>query len=279
MIKKLQSLDVRILYLIMVIFVTYPLVRPIGLPLVITDSVRATYERINDRVEAGDIVFIDVDFDPSSAPELLPQFMAMGKHLADRGAKIILFSMLPGWFMYQRTFQEIMEGEPWNLAYGEDIISLPYKAGNEAAYAAFGQDFKGLYTEDYWGQPLTGMPLWSRIQGPADAKLAIVYCAGDQAVWFIRQVGQVTGLEVMNGTVASSGAYMTPYWQSRQLTGFVVGMSGAAEYEVLAGHPGRAAAGMDGQSFGHMLITLFVILGNIGYFASKRAAERARGDD
>ncbi len=274
--KRLMKIDVRWLYLLMAIFVTFPLLRPLGLPLAITKEVRTTFERVNSMVSAGDIVLVDVDFDPSSAPELLPQFLAMGKHLLQKKARIISFSMTAGGFMYQRDFTENIAQKEYGYKYGEDIISLPYKAGNEAAYASFGKDMKALYTEDYYGKPLSSLPLWSQIKTPKDADLCICYCAGDQAVWLIRQVGQVTGVPVMNGTVASSGAFMTPYWASGQMVGFVVGMSGAAEYELLSKNPGSAAGAMDGQSFGHILITLFVVLGNIGYYYDQKSRAKKR---
>lgn len=274
--KRLMDIDVRYLYLVMVIAVSFPLLRPIGLPLVITKEVRTTFDRVNSMVDAGDIVLIDVDFDPSSAPELLPQLLAMGRHLLQKGAKIISFSMTPGGFMYQREFTENIAQKEYGYKYGEDIVSLPYKAGNEAAYAAFGKDMKALYTEDYYGRPLSSLPLWDKINTPKDAKLVICFCSGDQAVWLIRQVGQTTGVPVMNGTVSSSGAFMTPYWASGQLVGFVVGMSGAAEYELLSKNPGRAAGAMDGQSLGHILITLFVVLGNVGYYFDRKSRARKR---
>ena len=56
------------------------------------------------------------------------------------------------------------------------------------------------------------------------------------------------------------------------------GMKGAAEYESLVkqqfGITGRMRAmeGMGSQSAGHLLIMLFVILGNIAYFVNKRRA-------
>jgi hypothetical protein len=53
-------------------------------------------------------------------------------------------------------------------------------------------------------------------------------------------------------------------------------MKGAAEYEALVatelGVEGRrrATEGMSSQSAAHLAIMAFVIIGNIGYFASKR---------
>ena len=52
-------------------------------------------------------------------------------------------------------------------------------------------------------------------------------------------------------------------------------MKGAAEYEQLIGKPGTASVGMDAQSLTHLLIVIFVIVGNIQYFLSKRKGGKA----
>jgi len=62
--------------------------------------------------------------------------------------------------------------------------------------------------------------------------------------------------------------------QSRQVLAGVLGMKGAAEYEVLIGHPGTATAGMDAQSFSHALIIVFIIVGNLGYIFTRKEEEK-----
>ena len=67
---------------------------------------------------------------------------------------------------------------------------------------------------------------------------------------------------------------MMPLIQSRQVLAGVLGMKGAAEYEVLIGHPGTATAGMDAQSFSHALIIVFIIVGNLGYIFTRKEEEK-----
>jgi len=61
----------------------------------------------------------------------------------------------------------------------------------------------------------------------------------------------------------------------------LAGMKGAAEYEYAVRKimkdegieklpPAKAVKGMDANSIGHLLIMLFIIIGNLGYFAAKR---------
>lgn len=267
MFEKMNNIDVRILYIIMVIFVTYPLLKPIGLPLPISEQVRLTFEAVESNIQPGDLVFVGVDFEPSSAPESWPQLLALGRHAARRGAKIVLLSMFPGGFRYEQQFEQILRDQ-FNMQYGVNLLSLPYSAGLEAAYQSVAQNLKGLYTVDLHGTPLTQYELWNSINGAQDFKMYIQIA--DAPVQWIRQLTQVPGLLLINGTLASAASTMAPLWQSRQLAGLTIGMSGAAEYEVLVKLPGPAAAAMDGQSLGHALIILFVVLGNIGYYVERR---------
>jgi hypothetical protein len=41
-------------------------------------------------------------------------------------------------------------------------------------------------------------------------------------------------------------------------------------YEKLVGKPGRGMLGVGPQTAGHLLIVLFIILGNVGYLLSRR---------
>ena len=60
-----------------------------------------------------------------------------------------------------------------------------------------------------------------------------------------------------------------PYLNSGQVFGILGGLLGAAQYEKLADNPGRAIDGMRIQVFAHIVIILFIILGNIGFLMSR----------
>jgi hypothetical protein len=61
-----------------------------------------------------------------------------------------------------------------------------------------------------------------------------------------------------------------PFYQSGQVSGFLGGLKGAAEYETLTGRPGAGVRGMGSQSAGHLLIVLCVIVGNIASLGGRR---------
>ena len=64
---------------------------------------------------------------------------------------------------------------------------------------------------------------------------------------------------------------------SGQVIGIMGGLLGAAQYEKLADNPGRAMDGMKVQLWAHIVIIIFIIMGNIGYFAARRRQKREGG--
>jgi len=57
--ERLDKLDRRIYYWLIVIAITIPLISPLGLPITIKPSSRALYDGITS-VEEGDVVLIDI---------------------------------------------------------------------------------------------------------------------------------------------------------------------------------------------------------------------------
>ena len=78
------------------------------------------------------------------------------------------------------------------------------------------------------------------------------------------------------GVTAVMAADYYTYLNTGQLKGLLNGLKGAAEYENLMGKPDEATRGMNPQSAVHIIIILFIIIGNVGYFVvlRKKGAEK-----
>jgi hypothetical protein len=61
-----------------------------------------------------------------------------------------------------------------------------------------------------------------------------------------------------------------PYYQSGQIFGLMGGLKGASEYETLSKQGDRAIKMMSIQTTAHIVIILFIVVGNIGYFMSRK---------
>lgn len=77
----------------------------------------------------------------------------------------------------------------------------------------------------------------------------------------------------MSSCTSVSTPQMVNNFQSGLLVGNIGGLGGAAYLEKMHGELGAATGGMDSQSLGHIIIIIFIILGNIGYFGAKRAGQ------
>jgi len=81
---------------------------------------------------------------------------------------------------------------------------------------------------------------------------------------------------VTGGVTAVSTPGFLPYVNNlNQLYGLLGGLKGAAEYESLIGVKGTATSGMDAQSIAHVLVILFIIMGNYRAFKI-RQRDRAK---
>ena len=92
--------------------------------------------------------------------------------------------------------------------------------------------------------------------------------------WTAANEGTNPAKWVVGSAVSAADVY--PYVETGQVVGLLAGMKGASEYEILV-HEGKysegkrtAVQGMDAQSLGHLIIMVFIIIGNIGYFATRR---------
>lgn len=272
--SRLAKLDVRILYVILVVVIFVPLARPIGLPMAIGEPARAGYDFINS-IPADSIGVLVVDVAPSSEAENWPQTLAVAKHAMSLGHKLLVITFVAEGPMYEdRLAQQV--APDYGYVYGTDIVIMPYRAGAESAVQAFGEDMRGMYDADYYGTPIAQLPLMDRIEGIADIDYWASFSSGDTGWYFVRQIEAKFGTPGLAGTVGPGVPGHMVYFASGQLKGMLGGMAGAAEYEYLARVPGKALAAMDAQSIGHSYFILLMIISNLVYFAVRKSGS-ARG--
>ncbi|MBN2802747.1 MAG: hypothetical protein JXR91_06610, partial [Deltaproteobacteria bacterium] len=87
-------------------------------------------------------------------------------------------------------------------------------------------------------------------------------------------------IDFLAGTTAVNATEYFPYIQTGQLKGLLAGGIAAAEYESLLldkhviSKRGDASRGLGSQSLALIVILLFILVGNIGYFASKKLGDK-----
>lgn len=265
--SALENMDRRIWYVLMVLSLFIPLIRPLGLPLSTSPEVRAFYETV-EALPEGSVVIVSPSYTPGTEAELWPQHVALVQHLMRKGVKIVHVALEVNAVMYAEHAMDLFKDE-YGYVYGEDIVNMPYKAGLDVAIASMGRDFTALYSEDYKGAPLAQMPIMKDIKSITDIALVVDFMPGNTLVDFIKQIEGPYKVPVTGGVTGVCIPTLMPFVASGQCRGLLGGMRGAAEYEMLIGAPGKAVGGMDAQSLSHLLVIVSIIIGNTGQVLSR----------
>ena len=249
-----------------------PLLRPVGLPLKSSPPSRALYREF-ENLPRGSVVLMAFDYDPATDVELGPMSLAILKHCFRKGHKVVGLALWPqGAGLARASFSEAAKG--FSVEYGVDYVNLGFKAGGLVVIDSLGKSFDRSFPKDIDGRPIEELPLMRNIKTYADIDFVLGLSAGDPGLPFWIMIAQGRyGKKVGGGCTAVSAPMLYPYFPN-QLVGLLGGMKGAAEYELLVDAKGAATKGMDAQSIAHATIVLFVLIGNIFFFVSRRREKR-----
>jgi hypothetical protein len=270
----ITRVDRRFIFVLIFIAVAWPLIQPMRLPIEVSPPVQGVYDAI-DAVPPGSIVMLAGDYSPDTMPELQPMTVTFLRHAFSRDLKVIITCLWP-------ESPPLIEQAATPLAdefgkeYGVDYVNLGYMAGGIVTLLGMGASIPNTFPSDYGGTPVGEIPIMQGVENFDDIAAVMEVSAGTPGTreW-VQQVQSRFGVTLASGVTAVAAPNFYPYIQSRQLVGLLGGLKGAAEYETLVGAPGDATKGMDAQSIVHALIVLFIILGNVTYFATRRSKPSA----
>ncbi len=284
---KLQRFDRRWVFLAMAVAIVFPFIWPCNVPYKASPMVKSLYYTVEE-LKPGDEVFLSLDFDPASTPELQPFLEALLLQLKRKDIKIV---MATTWYaappLVERYISELLERaiEPTG-AYGgkpdrpyvedKDFVWLGFREGREAVISAMGNDLWATFDNRADnGVPLSQIPMMQGRKQLKDFSLVIVIGAGYPGVKeYVQQVQARYKLRMVGACTAVSTTEYTPYYQAGQLLGLSGGMAGSAEYEMLVGRKATAAQGNDVLNAGYGVVILAILFGNLIYFVSRK---RQRG--
>lgn len=274
--EKLGNIDRRIIFVVMALAVVVPLAMRLSLPIPIEEG---PSKDMYDAVEAlplGSKVLLSFDYDPSTMPELQPMAIALVQHLMTRDIKIVSMAL---WPMGVSLGNEALISVSDSLGREEyvDWVNLGYKTGGGVLIVRLGSDIKSVFPEDYDGNSVDDMPIMQHINKLGDFDMIISLSAGDPGVpaW-VMMAGDRYNIPIGGGCTAVSAPQFYPYLSTGQMIGLLGGLKGAADYETMVrigvenAPAGTATPGMAAQSVAHLVIMIFIILGNISYLAGKK---------
>ncbi len=263
--ERLDKLDRRVYYWILVIAIAAPLVNPLGLPITINQSTRDLYEGLLE-IEEGDVVLIDIFMSVSTWPECMGGLVVEVNTLLDQGARLVFMGDS---IDVPRSWDRLRELAPRidDLEYGVDVVFLGYYTGQDAAAAQMAVDMSSIFPTDHFGTPVDDIPLMQEANEAGDYSMVLFTAEGE--VKWIQQWGEPYGIPVAGMGIAMKGSALAPYLASGDIFGLAVGARGAAELESLAGMPAAATVTMDAISMSHLLFVILIILANLPIIISK----------
>jgi hypothetical protein len=268
MLKYLASIDRRIIYLTIGLVVIIPLIIGLRMPIRISTEVRSAYEAI-EQLPEGSVILASIDYDATSAPELTPMFRSFLRQCFRKKLKVIYTGHLAiGLPLAQYDLDMITE--ECGAVYGTDYINLGYRPGYIAVMLGIGREIRDFFAVDYKNVPVDSFPMMKKIHNYNDIALIVDFAHGNAPDYWVQYVVSRFGVKMCACVTGVMAPSMYPYYQAKQLVGIIGGLQGAAEYETLVEHPETATFGMPAQSFAHVLILVFIIIGNIGYFITRR---------
>jgi len=277
----IAGLDRRWVFVGVLIAVTVPFFWGMGLAIDPSPKTRQAWQAVEDLAGTEKPLLLSLDYGPETMAELHPIANAVLDQCFHRDIPIILVT-------YQVTGVGLAEEAIFSAAdryeektgvkkvYGKDFVFMGYKPYAFAVIVDMGEDFSKPYPTDFENTPKDELPIIRNVNTFKDIGLCMDIAGNSlPATWIAYAVGRYDAKFTM-GVTAVMAADFYPYVQAGQSEGIIGGMRGAAEYEVLnaeAGYAedlGAAGRGMDSQSWAHVFIILLIILGNIGFFLTRK---------
>lgn len=285
----LGTLDRRWIFLVIGLSVWIPLWMGMGAVMPTTKIVQDLFDAVEE-LPSGSTVLISYDYGPGTAPENQPMADALVCHCLQKGHKVILMTLwATGPPMIDETIESVFSGILASNAeaeYGEDWINIGYKVGNQAVINSLVSSFAIFNFDARDGRPLGSYPIFQGIRSLADVDLILGVGSGKPGLkeW-VQFGGDQANVTVGGGVTAVEAPLLYPYYPN-QLDGLMGGLQGAAEYEtaLFARYPEldtddareiRAATNKMGpQTVAHLMIVIFVVVGNLSILAGRMTRGR-----
>jgi len=272
--NTMLAVDRRWIFLLVFLSLLIPMFLGVTFKLSISPEVQTLYDTL-EQLPNGSTVLMTFDYDPPSAPELQPMADAAVKYAFKRDFKLIIMGLWPqGPLQAEISVREAMkdpEIQARNLEYGVDYVNLGFQAGNEFVIQRMGTDFREAFPRDIRGTDYSEVPLLKNTKNFSNVDFVFNFSAGyPGTVEWVQIAVDRFGVKLGAGNTAVQAPLAYPYLGAGQLVGLLGGMRGGAEFERLTGFKAKATTFMLSQTFAHAIVIVFVILGNIAYFVTRK---------
>jgi hypothetical protein len=265
---RLQRIDVRILYWVLMLLVAWPMISPLGIPIPVSQPVK-DFTNIIDATPPGSNILVDISFSPTSYP-VLPGVAALMEYLGEHDFKIVFVS---GVETSPIAFTEKCEPplKAAGFTYGENYVWYGFISGMETYVARLAENVPNLLGSDFYGTSTKNIPMMADIEDYTDFELVITIDTAEWPDWYVKH-WQSRGIKVISMAPAFYFSRWNLLWQQKLLDGFIGSARAAAEFESLINKPGEAAVTTDTLSTSHLWLVILIIIGNIGFILERSSS-------
>ena len=313
---RMQNLDRRYIYIVVALSIIIPLLIPFNSKTYITEPVENLYKKIDSFSEREDrAILMCFMHDASTMPELFPMEVSILRHCFERNIKVFTICFLPTAApLIDYAINTAKEVGGFDVQSGVDYCNIGYKpyALFLPILLGMGEDIAEAVETDSEGRKVENLEIMKNLKNYNELNLVIDFSASASVQTWITYARVKFGANIGAGITAVMAAENYPFLQTGQLVGMLGGLKGAAEYEKLVDvfasyesedYPnGRtfskeivketwipitdrnipyqfktARIGMNAQSVAHIMIIVFIILGNIGYFVTRKSKNKELG--
>jgi len=281
--ERLLKIDRRIIFATITVVIILPIIFPFGFRPPGTPPTQKFYDAV-DAIPERKALTLSVDYDPQTEPELHPMAISPLRHaFAERRPVLVLALYVQNLGLAEDALNTVVTEFNHHattyedsIIYGRDYVFLGWQPPPIIPIIGMGTSIRKVFPKDYYGNLTDTLQMMEDINTYSDMGLLVSISGGMCPLWYVAYAQPRFGIKVACGITAVFVADFFPYLQTGQFSGMLCGMKGAAEYEELVskkwdvGGRRKAAEGMSSQSIAHIAIMVFVILGNIGYFAVRR---------
>ena len=292
---KLGEIDRRYIFVLIALSVLIPLVKSdwIKMPIKTTQNTQIVFDELS-KLNSDDKILVSFEYGASTKPEIHPMAIALLNQMFSKGIKVYIISLWPeGVIMAKDVVTNVIDSEIFQLVDGVDYVMFDYKVGGEIVIKNIASDFRGVYMQDINKKSISQIPMMKDIYSVEDFDFVFDLSAGvpGNAEW-VQYACDPKNVPLSSGCTSIMVTDAIPYVESGQLKGILAGMPGAAEYENLVYNfmkndlenekivnfenilPGKATSRMSAQSLAHIVMVLFIIVGNVSYFLSRKKGNR-----
>lgn len=298
---RMQKVDRRYIFILIAIAIILPFLTVFDQKIYTTEPVENLYQKIDSYAGREDRAVLLVFFhDASTMPELFPMEVSIIRHCFERDIKIFTVCYQPQAApLVDYAINTVKEEYP-HVQSGVHYLNFGFKPG--ALYIpimlGMGDNIAEAMEVDSEGRDVANLPIMKDIKNYTEMNLVIETSGSTPAMSWVNYARSRFGVNVAAGVTAVVASDAYPYLQTGQLVGLLGGLKAAAEYEKLVDvfaskgiefskevieqtqvsiTDGKipynfkiARVGMNAQTVAHLVIILFIILGNVGYFLGKK---------